>query len=212
MQAAELQEVSRIAAAAHAACDALQSAHGESEPQDTSTTAIMPGGPTTESGRPSDVIMHTKAAIGAAAGGRGGRKKATPADEEAPRADDAADPPTTAAAQDALLIAPDCGPVNSPLEESQQPGDAAMAVRGVLGLLHSCLQRMRADSSSQDAACDGGSKSAPRTSATTVVASDARTEAADVAELQQRCQQLLAERDALLDHIMENQVCQSVRG
>lgn len=195
LQAAELQEVCRLAAAAQAACQGLAPPACDSghEPQATSASHSLPHGPPGESAGSPSVTMCVKVAIHPAGG------HPAEAADCAPGAP--AQPLQTQGSGDAAAVAPvdSSGAVFANAAGAEHPGDAAAAVRGVLGLLHACIQHMRVDSGQP---CRVSSE---RVTATGSV-SDGGDVGGNVATLRAQVQQLLSERDALLDHIMEQQV------
>lgn len=194
LQAAELQEVCRIAAAAQAACEGLAPPACGSEPQASSASGSFPDGQAVDSAGGPAVTMRVKVAFHPAAGEQAEAADGPPGATAQPLQTHGSEPVAAAAPVDE----PGAVPANTAGPE--QPGDAAAAVRGVLGLLHACMQHMRADSGQPGPISSGGGTAAGSLS-------DAGDVAGDVAALRTQVQQLLSERDALLDHIMEQQVC-----
>ena len=191
VQIAELQEVCRLAAAAQVACDGLTET--PAAPDAGEAPSEVTGGITVASATRAGVTMHAKVAVSPGWEGPSSPTAAGAATASARQAPDHAGSPAAPARVPKASEEAPAG--DAAAGQHPQRGDAAAAVRGLLGLLHSCLQRRRDDAPEHDSADRVGSGEG-----------DAVLTAQGVKELEMQVQQLLAERDALLDHIMEQQV------
>eukprot|EP00892_Ulva_mutabilis_P008320 jgi/Ulvmu1/5860/UM025_0122.1 len=218
-QASELQEICRLAAAAQSACDgAIPAAHTPAASDPSAPTA---GGAAAAAVSGTGDTMHGKVVVFRTPGA------GAPAAAAATPGALAQEPGGTPACSTPAHSTPrPCGDSDAAAGEGGnvvggmvQAGAAVDAVRGVLQLLHSCLGRVRTEASMHGGVSEGsgveGADGAVGDGAQLrdALAGEAVSRSGGlpcagkkVEELTAQVQQLLAERDALLDHIMEQQV------